>query len=70
MATKAKPWPRNVEYARLDAIAKAMQISEKAEELIEDHLSVVEVIRLGAQVKGLALEIQMLLNAVRDVEPE
>lgn len=66
MATKAKPWPKNAEYARMDSISAAQKIKQIATELVEDNLTQLEVVRLGARIRSEAGEIITKLNEVKN----
>ena len=63
--TKRKPWPREAEDMRVEAIAKTMTIMQIARE-IANEAPTPEVIELLRKQKAVVNEIRMLLVAARN----
>ena len=65
MATKAKPWPRNAEYIRLDCIVLAEKIVKLADELILEDQDPLSAMRMLVQGKDMAREIAEKLRSAK-----
>ena len=67
MVTKTKRWPNNAEWARMDAIALAVQ-GEHILDALLDELDNVHHVRQIGRVMGLLKEIRIKLTICKNEE--
>jgi len=68
--TKAKRWPNNAEWARMEAIALAERIAKTLRPVRDntDKLSTIEIVRRTADAIDASQIIKQHLNAARNGE--